>query len=719
MKRVITIVLVFSLLLPNLKAQLAVPGLHTTNKNNEFGGVGEISIYGHNTILRSSTPRYMLGHIEIEQPVLSIGYLTNRNNGFGLYPTSPALLSEMNVYKSRYAICNLENGDNGIFLLVMNQAKIGRKKLSFNTSYSIDQIDNQNNIFQTGSSLTNSFAINKGEEESSFSLMASNTTRKSVIPGSASSNTTVGFNNDAKLFSGAKLLTEIYWINKNINELPQYSGNTGLMYALANNSDHAENLIANNNSKYESDIVLPNIKLSFNFYEGLDVDYSASANLSEASQKDNLFSVDYQDDAGFHFSAQSYFQSVTHGPLIKYEERFRDHELKAMVAAKFTDFKERLDVNQFYGEENTADELKYEKSYHRDTYRGKLDYNFNSQFLFSGAYGYIHNNLYPEIDAIQQYSLAAGWNYTNMRWFQVSFISSGKIAFGYDVVESAPPVFMSPTLVRAQQLTGSDLLYPSKLFEIQFVEGIQPESKQMFTIQHEMTMFDGKLSFDVELYQSTTKNLFLPLDLENIVVGNDGEIISKGVNLRLDFRHGLSGDIYLDQKAIFSLNRSVVQGITDDRVVSIAGIDNVRACAVNNQPYGILIHDNGEKANPNPDWILHYQGEFAWRGIALNVLCQWKQGGQMWNEQMNSFEDASRFKVNRMTFSYALNSNITNRLKMNYLSFYLYAENLLTVTNYSGASTDTHFLSNTNSSGIDYYNLPEIKRFGAGLKIEF
>jgi len=90
------------------------------------------------------------------------------------------------------------------------------------------------------------------------------------------------------------------------------------------------------------------------------------------------------------------------------------------------------------------------------------------------------------------------------------------------------------------------------------------------------------------------------------------------------------------------------------------------------------------------------------------------------NTQSNSFyvEDGSYFRLQNITLSYNLPKSLIERANMSNLKLYVSANNLLTISGYSGydpgvgGSADTNF-------GIDLGNYPITKSFQVGVNVEF
>lgn len=84
-------------------------------------------------------------------------------------------------------------------------------------------------------------------------------------------------------------------------------------------------------------------------------------------------------------------------------------------------------------------------------------------------------------------------------------------------------------------------------------------------------------------------------------------------------------------------------------------------------------------------------------------------------------EDASYFKLKTVTLGYTLPQNICQKLKVNNLRLYVSADNLLTLTKYSGYDPETSFSGSPGDSnyGVDFGLQPVLRTFIFGVNLNF
>ena len=159
-----------------------------------------------------------------------------------------------------------------------------------------------------------------------------------------------------------------------------------------------------------------------------------------------------------------------------------------------------------------------------------------------------------------------------------------------------------------------------------------------------------------------------------------------------------------------------------------------------------------------------FNNNFSWRNFNLNVFFQWSYGNQImnanrifmegnygnkninqfasyrdhWsfdNQQSRNFrvggqgprgiystrtiEDGSFLRLKTMQLSYTLPRRITNRLKLESLSFSLAGQNLWTWTRYSGLDPEVSTRHTTLTPGFDYSAYARNRVFTTGINITF
>ncbi len=169
--------------------------------------------------------------------------------------------------------------------------------------------------------------------------------------------------------------------------------------------------------------------------------------------------------------------------------------------------------------------------------------------------------------------------------------------------------------------------------------------------------------------------------------------------------------------------------------------------------------------NPNPKFIYGFRNTFSYSGIDLEVLLQGVQGNNLYYgggqyfsasgsngydnqtiDQLNSWKKAgditkvpearlflangtdpsSRYiangsflRVKAVTLGYNLPANITHKLRMEKVRFYLRGQNLFTITKYKGWDPEVNadFQASNINQGVDFYSAPQLKTIVFGINI--
>lgn len=182
--------------------------------------------------------------------------------------------------------------------------------------------------------------------------------------------------------------------------------------------------------------------------------------------------------------------------------------------------------------------------------------------------------------------------------------------------------------------------------------------------------------------------------------------------------------------------------------------------------------DNSGNITPNdrtiigyaqPDFIYGMTNTFSWKGFRLNIFLQGVQGNQVFNASridtegmydhknqstrvllrwkypgqitevpkattdMANVHNSTRFiengsylRVKDITLAYAFQSSLVQRLKLSGLTLYATAQNLLTLTKYTGFDPEVNAYGTSGVElGIDYGTYPHARTFIFGLNVEF
>ncbi|MBO2543180.1 TonB-dependent receptor [Salegentibacter sp. BDJ18] len=174
---------------------------------------------------------------------------------------------------------------------------------------------------------------------------------------------------------------------------------------------------------------------------------------------------------------------------------------------------------------------------------------------------------------------------------------------------------------------------------------------------------------------------------------------------------------------------------------------------------------NGEDrtiiGNPHPDFVYGFNNDFAYKNFDLTVFIQGSEGNDMMNftrmeldwmagksnattDALNRWtpnntstdiprasgshspqvstrfvEDGSYVRLKNIVLGYNLPESTSEMLKINNLRLYVSAQNVFTITDYTGYDPEVSYQDSNRNIGLDYASYPNIKSITCGLDISF
>ena len=338
--------------------------------------------------------------------------------------------------------------------------------------------------------------------------------------------------------------------------------------------------------------------------------------------------------------------------------------------------------------------------------------------------------------------------------------------------------------------------------------GLKPEITNSWEIGGEFQLFNGRLLIDGTYYNSATKDQIINIDLAPATgfvtqTINGGEVTNKGIELLIEGKI-LDGSLKWISSLNFARNRNKLESLPDPfEFTSITGTrtdPNLRAIV--GKSLGTLIgsawrrDDNGniliddenglrideesqEIGNIVPDFTLGFNNTISYKGLTLNFLIDWKQGGdlhsqtvqdlwagghaeetsrrdvsyidngvllleeddegnpvstrpndvpityqQYWN-QLNDVDedgvfDASYVKLREASLSYSLPESIIGNTPFGDVTIGVEGQNLLLLySKIPHIDPEVSFYGPLNAQGIEAFNLPTTRSYGFNLKLTF
>ena len=245
----------------------------------------------------------------------------------------------------------------------------------------------------------------------------------------------------------------------------------------------------------------------------------------------------------------------------------------------------------------------------------------------------------------------------------------------FNVYNAVTPVKGTPSYSESSQLANADL---------------KPEISTAYEGGFDVRFFNNRLGLDATYYFTSSKNQILPQEL-SITSGygsriiNAGVIENRGVELALNLVPVKTRDFSWDANFNFSANRSEVKELFNDpitgqevtsyvmasRYVTVEarvgeqmgdmyGLGFVRVSDNPESPYydptgqyvGQVVYNSTGKplrtteriklGNYNPDFLLGINNTFTFKGLSLNVLFDWRQGGEIYSHTQTVGREAGQ-----------------------------------------------------------------------------
>lgn len=189
---------------------------------------------------------------------------------------------------------------------------------------------------------------------------------------------------------------------------------------------------------------------------------------------------------------------------------------------------------------------------------------------------------------------------------------------------------------------------------------LKPELHAELEFGVEMRLFNNRFGVDLSLYDKQSSDLIIDLDLDpstgyqNTTI-NAAEISNRGIELGLDLTVVQTSSLRVALNGNYTRNVSNVEKLADgiDQLV-FAGYSNLGNFAIVDQPYGVIkgatiarddngnriVQSNGTYLNapdlgilgdPNPAYVMNYGINVNFKGIALNALMTYSDGGVIYS----------------------------------------------------------------------------------------
>ncbi len=411
-------------------------------------------------------------------------------------------------------------------------------------------------------------------------------------------------------------------------------------------------------------------------------------------------------------------------------------------------------------------------------------------------------------------SVNLGFIFTEALGIASDAITYGKLRAGYAIVgDDTSPYSLSPVFYsQGTTFNNGTSANGINMFGVQSTlpsVDLLPEMTYSTEIGGEFRFLKSRLGLDITYYNATTKNQLINVDIPYSSgysgwMKNAGSINNSGIELQINGTV-IKSDNGFNWKALlnWSTNRNEVVELADNleelHITTYMSLNsNTSLMAFPGKEWGAIYGTNYQKnedgkiivsssgrplSTPkpvilgyvNPDWIGGIANTFSYKGLSLNVLVDFRKGGDVfsytkaigqktgilqctvedgirengivvdgvyedgtentsvisaqdfWSASRNwgelSIVDGSFIKLREVVLSYNIPSSITDKLKLQSAMFSLFGRNLALL--YTDKSNDVHIDpevstgGSTGGIGLEQYQLAPSRSLGLKLNIKF
>ncbi|MTI20531.1 SusC/RagA family TonB-linked outer membrane protein [Fulvivirga sp. RKSG066] len=328
-----------------------------------------------------------------------------------------------------------------------------------------------------------------------------------------------------------------------------------------------------------------------------------------------------------------------------------------------------------------------------------------------------------------------------------------------------------------------------------------------YEVGADIKLFNNRLGFDLTYYNSETEDQIIPVTVSApsgflTTVRNAGLVSNTGFEAVVTGTPLKGNDFSWDATLNFTTYETTVEELAPgiDNIF-LAGFTSVSSRAIAGEPFGALYGDRYQRneagqliigsngwplqdpnagiiGDPNPDWLLGFRNTFSYKGLALSVLLDVRQGGDVWNGTQGisnyfgtsqksadnremtgvvfdgvdqdgnpnnvqvdianpaqgigtyryvrygfgglgeeNIQDGSWVRLREVALSYSLPKSFLDSTPFKSASLSLIGRNLWVETPYEGIDPETNLTGASNGFGLDYFNNPNTRGYAVKLRV--
>jgi TonB-linked SusC/RagA family outer membrane protein len=300
--------------------------------------------------------------------------------------------------------------------------------------------------------------------------------------------------------------------------------------------------------------------------------------------------------------------------IITYQTKFNKHSLKAMIGTTseyysmnyFTAFRKDVPMaeNLWYistGNANTSTNDGYGDKWARNSYIGRLNYNFKDTYLFTSTVRSDGSSRFPLQNRWGLFpSFGAAWVISNESFLkELPVIETMKLRVswgqvGNDRISSDSYITtVDPNLAYA---FGGGTATPGSAITQLKDKNIKWETTEEFDLGLEFGLLKGKLQGEIGYYNKKSKDLLINVkvasvtgDKDGVILTNAASIQNSGLEIALNYRERLSKDFTFKVGGNVTFNQNKVIGLNGGQPILDGGIGAAQQYTTktdNNQPVG-------------------------------------------------------------------------------------------------------------------------------------
>lgn len=543
-------------------------------------------------------------------------------------------------------------------------------------------------IFKTGYTIKNHFALTKRKDDFYYTLKLGNNTQQGFIPKSKLNETSLGVKIGGKWSPKINFDLDLGYKNSNGNRLQRGYNMSGFMRGILLTPPTFDNQMStlpngdqnragsaadnpywttdNNPFKDEMNRFFGSANFSYSPIRHLTLKYHVNGDYTTNDSKTALNKGSVYIPTGHIMDRDEKFKSLQSKLFGEFNKDWDYFGLNATLGYEYNISKrtiKRIDGYDLLESGNydlsNADEIRlYNQVFnrHSNAVFGKAGAHYKNKFFLEtgmrGEWSSVSNK------TLFSPSVGIGTNIHEM-WYN-DFFQYIRLNANISKADKETPLYLDPVYFNSAIYNLNDAAQHFESREIILSDNLKPEKITHYNIGLETRMLDNKVALSASLYWKRGKDQLLPVQVSEsaIRLENYGSFRAHGLELELDVYAIRNRNFSWNTRLIFSRERNKVTNL-GGRKLMLAGIEDVAGSyAIEGQPLGVLygtVYERDEQGrmiigadgfpiksdelqvigDPNPDWQMSWVNTLTYKNFSLSLLFDYRKGGDMWNGTRN------------------------------------------------------------------------------------